>query len=202
MRRLVTNCIKFYKLKMEAKLTTREEIKEFLEKEQIPFREYQHREALPMEDWVREFKQFEGGSPFIKNLLFSDAKQGLQFIVMEWQTKIHDSFWGKLGSRKQNVRLASEEKLAKLEAKKGSTGLFNIFNDKERDVRNLVFDKKLEGFSHWAFHPQDMCYSLELKREDILGLLDRLEIAYQFLDLEEEFVAKEEPAKNEQDLKG
>ena len=90
------------------KLKTKEEIKEFLKKEGITYKEYQHREALPMEDFVEEFKSFELGSPFIKNLVFGDNHNGLHFIVLDWKTKIHDSFWGKLGTRKQNVRLASE----------------------------------------------------------------------------------------------
>lgn len=66
-----------------------------------------------MEDWVAEFGRFEH-APFIKNLLFKDSKKGLQFIIIEWKTKINDSFWSQIGSKKGNVRLASEEVLAQL----------------------------------------------------------------------------------------
>ena len=31
---------------------------------------------------------------------------------MEWQTKINDTFWSKIGSKKSNVRLANEDVLA------------------------------------------------------------------------------------------
>ena len=59
---------------MEQQLITREDIKAFLEKEGVVYKEYQHRPALPMEEWVEEFKQFEQGSPFIKNLIFNCNK--------------------------------------------------------------------------------------------------------------------------------
>jgi hypothetical protein len=62
---------------MSIVLKTREDIKAFLDNEKVQYKEYSHREALPMEDWVAEFKQFENGSPFIKNLLFKDSKKGL-----------------------------------------------------------------------------------------------------------------------------
>lgn len=133
-----------------------------------------------MEDWVKEFKQFEQGSPFIKNLVFNDSKKGLQFVIMEWTTKIHDSFWLKLGSKKNNVRLAGEEKLRKLFIERGSTSIFNVFNDSEKEISNLVFDKKLESYSHWAFHPQDFCCSLEVKKDDLLDLLSKYKIDYKF----------------------
>ncbi len=113
---------------MKTILKTREDIKEFLETEGVQYKEYSHREALPMEDFVAEFGKFDQ-APFIKNLLFKDAKKGLHFIIMEWQTKINDAFWTKIGSKKSNVRLANEDVLAKLEGIKGSTSFFNILND-------------------------------------------------------------------------
>lgn len=58
---------------MKELLKTRDDIKVFLENECIEYKEYSHREALPMEDWVAEFKSFDK-SPFIKNLLFKDSK--------------------------------------------------------------------------------------------------------------------------------
>jgi hypothetical protein len=64
-----------------------------------------------MEDWVAEFGKFEN-APFIKNLIFKDSKKGVHFIIMEWQTKINETFWTKLGSKKSNVRLANEDVLA------------------------------------------------------------------------------------------
>lgn len=133
-----------------------------------------------MEDWVKEFKQFDQGSPFIKNLLFSDSKKGLSFIVMEWTTKIHDSFWLKLGTKKSNMRLAGEERTKKLFIEKGSTSIFNVLNDSDKEIKNLIFDKKLDQFSHWAFHPQNFCQSLEIKKEDILNLLTKYGFSYQF----------------------
>ncbi len=127
---------------MNTQLKTREDIKNFLQSEGVEYKEYSHREALPMEDWVAEFGKFDN-APFIKNLLFKDSKKGLHFIILEWQTKINDAFWQKLGSKKGNVRLANEDVLAKLEGIKGSTSFFNILNDKEKTISNLVFDQKL-----------------------------------------------------------
>ena len=66
---------------------------------------------MPMEDWVAEFGKFDK-APFIKNLLFKDSKKGIHFIIMDWQTKIHDTFWNKIGTKKSNVRLANEDILA------------------------------------------------------------------------------------------
>lgn len=105
-----------------------------------------------MEDWVSEFGKFDQ-APFIKNLLFKDSKKGVHFIILEWQTKISEGFWTKLGTKKSNVRIANEDVLAKLEGSKGSTSFFNIFNDQEKIVNNLIFDQKLQNFDFWAFHP-------------------------------------------------
>lgn len=105
-----------------------------------------------MEDWVAEFGKFDR-APFIKNLLFKDSKKGLQLIIQEWQTKINDTFWTQIGSKKSNVRLANEDVLAQLQGTRGSTSLFNIFNDTEKLVSNLIFDQKLKSCDFWAFHP-------------------------------------------------
>lgn len=96
-----------------------------------------------MEEWVSEFKQFENGSPFIKNLIFNDSKKGLQFVIMEWTTKINDSFWTKIGSKKSNVRMASEDKIKFLHTNTGSISVFNALNDSNKEISNLIFDKKL-----------------------------------------------------------
>lgn len=45
-------------------LKAKEDILQFLNDKGIQYKLYEHRESLPMEDWVNEFKGFDNKAPF------------------------------------------------------------------------------------------------------------------------------------------
>lgn len=45
-------------------LKNKEDVLQFLKNKGIQYKLYEHREALPMEDWVSEFKGFDNKAPF------------------------------------------------------------------------------------------------------------------------------------------
>lgn len=45
-------------------LKTKEDVLQFLDSKGIQYKLYHHREAMPMEDFVKEFKGFDNKAPF------------------------------------------------------------------------------------------------------------------------------------------
>ena len=107
--------------------------------------------------------KFSKGSPYIKNLFYSDKKDNYYLVLAESNTKVEKAFWKHLGTSSGNVRLCNENKIEEiLKVKKGTVCPFALLNDEASKVKYVVIDQNLKKFDFWAFHPLDNSFSVEI----------------------------------------
>ena len=170
---------------MESKIyKTQTDIENLLTQSKIEFKTYPHKAALSINDLKQDPGKFEK-SPFIKNLLFSDKKKNLYYIVAHSDTRVGKQFWTKVGTTKNKVRFASEKTLTYLHTMKGAVNVFAILNDEEKKIKKILLDSKLEKEEFWNFHPQTNEASVEFLRTDLLSLFEKNGRECQFIDLQD-----------------
>lgn len=180
-------------------LKTKSDVLNFLESEKISFKEYPHKPALTIDDLRNDPGKLDK-SAFIKNLVYVDKKKAFHYIITHENTTVSKNFWKSVGSNYNNVRMASEDNLLEvLNTYKGAVNLFSLLNDKDKKVTKVYLDKKLETEEYLSFHPQENTSTLELKKSDVLKILEKAgkEIAFFDLEISEEGLAKTEPKKEE-----
>ena len=170
---------------MSKLLKNKQDVFDKLKSMKIEYREYTHDPALTIADLKKSPGQLDN-SPFIKNMVYTDKKNNMFFIVAHEDTKIGGQFWKALGTTKNNVRFAKEETLEEvLKTYKGAVNVFAVANDEGKKLTRIIFDKVLEKNDYLAFHPQDNSSTVELKHADVLEYLDSIGRSHIYLTLED-----------------
>ena len=188
---------------MSKQLKTKQDVFDHLKSMKVEYKEYTHDPALSIADLKKSPGKLDN-SPFLKNMVYTDKKNNLFYIVAHEDTKIGGQFWKSLGTTKNNVRFAKEDVLESvLGTYKGAVNVFSVANDEAKKVTKVIFDAVLEKTDYLAFHPQDNTSTVELKHADVLEVLDSVGRTYVYLkleDSEEPEVAK--PVEEKADEKG
>ena len=147
----------------------KEEIKAFLEKENIPFEWVEHKAVFTIEEM--EELGLEDMQDIAKNLFLRDQKGKRHFLVViraNKQANLKD-LGEKLGVGK--LSFASEERLEKyMGLKKGAVTPLGVLNDTSSSVE-VFFDKDFVEMDKIGVHPNDNTASVYLKTEDLLHII-------------------------------
>lgn len=141
-------------------MTSKAEIDAFLKGKGIQYVSYQHKPAMTINDLKDDPGKLDK-APFVKNLIYKD-KKGMYFIVAEGDSSISTGFWKSIGTSKNKIKFAREDDLKKISAYKGSVSIFNVLNDTDKIIKNLIFDEKLKEHDFWSFHPQSNEFTYEI----------------------------------------
>ena len=176
-------------------LQSQKDVLEALDALEIRYKGYDHPASQTIEDLRTHLGKLDH-APFVKNLVYTDKKKEVYFIVAHEHSQVSPDLWKRLGTNKNNVRMATDEVLQEVFGTfRGAVGIFALPNDREGRVKKVIVDKQLEGESYLTFPPQTNTCMLELTAEDTFKFLRTHNIAFEFMPLGE--AAAEEPQRSE-----
>ncbi len=180
----------------------RKDIENLLKENGVDFKSYDHKPALTIQDLKNDPGKLDK-SPFMKNLLYVDKKKKYYLFTCKADSKVGNQVWTKLGTSKNKIRIAAEKYLTYLKTFKGAVNIFVALNDTDKKIKNVIIDSKLENEEYWNFQPQDNTVLMEMKRTDVLKILDKYKVNYSFMGIIDDPNKKEEKNdKKDKNVKG
>ena len=154
--------------KGEEKMYGKEEVKAFLEENNIPFTWVEHKAVYTIEEM--EELGLESIDEIAKNLFLRDQKGKRHFLVVvraDKQVNLKE-LGEKLGTK---LSFASEERLEKyLGLKKGAVSPLGVLNDVSHSV-GIYFDEDFVYKKQIGVHPNDNTASVYLKPLHLLNII-------------------------------
>jgi Ala-tRNA(Pro) deacylase len=158
------------------------DIKEYLKKLNISFKEFKHKPVFTVEETKQEgiYKNIRGIHS--KNLFLKDRKsrrfylvvmpEDKPLIIKQLEEKIHDK-----------IKFANPDNLKDiLGLIPGSVSPFGLINDKDNIV-NVLIDKEVWESSFVSFHPNINTETLELSKDDFHKYIDSLKNELKILEM-------------------
>ena len=166
----------------ETKTSNQEEaVLEFLNKNNIPYTIVHHEALFTMDGYEKIEKEL--GCMIPKNLFLTNRQQTKFYLLMMPGDK---KFLTKeISSQISSARLSfgSEEKLNEmLSCYKGSTSLFGLLFDKNKEVHPLI-DEDILKQEYLGFHPCQNTATIKIHSKDMLKILSLLDRKYTTITL-------------------
>ena len=124
-------------------LNNRTDVEQKLKELGITHKVHSHKACLNMKDMAENVKLDQ--APFIKNMVYSDKKDNIYYIIAHVDTQVNKGFWKKVGTSSGNVRMVKEDVLKDVLGItiQGSVNPFGLLNDKEKKIKKFIIDKTL-----------------------------------------------------------
>jgi Ala-tRNA(Pro) deacylase len=145
------------------------EIKEYLSKNGMEYKEFSHPEVFTCEDAEKYTSDVRG--PHLKNLLVKNRKgKNFYLIIIPAKERIDIKFFENLLNEK--LKFANENDLGRLlGVKPGSVSPFGLINDLKHEII-VVIRKDIWGLDFVSFHPNNNTQTLELSGKDFQRYID------------------------------
>ncbi len=165
-------------------MSKREEVRCYLDDQNIPFDLYEHPPVPTVEEALPYWKDIDAAH--CKNLFFRNHKGNKHYLVIldhRRQLNIRD-LEQKLKQGK--ISFASPKRMERyLGLSAGSVSAFGIINDHENHV-HLFIDEALQSAERISFHPNENNATLVISFASFLRFLESSGNSYEFIALYEE----------------
>lgn len=150
----------------------KEEIYDFLKKNNIWFEVTEHKAVYNMDDLKDVDMPYPSGNA--KNLFIRDDKKINYYLITINAHKKVDLKSFREANNTRPLTFAKEEELTKIiKLKPGSVTPFGILNDSDRKVKFFI-DKELTGENHIiGVHPNDNTATIWLQTKDLINIIQK-----------------------------
>ncbi len=162
-------------------MNNREEVINYLNKQNIPFDLYEHPPVPTVEEALPYWKEID--SAHCKNLFFRNHKGNRHYLVIldhRRQLNIRDL---EQRLKQGKISFASPKRMERyLGLTAGSVSAFGIINDRDNHV-HLFIDEALQSAGRISFHPNENNATLVISFASFLRFLELSGNSYEFIAL-------------------